>query len=101
LLHCGPREPAAIGTYESPRRPLWVKSRHVLCTSRCPLSAKKRTYSAAKKSLFDHLVGAVEQRLRNSDPERFGGLEIDRQLELDRAWTGSSLGFSPLRMRPA
>ena len=52
-------------------------------------------------NLIDHLVGAVEQRPRNSDPERFGGLEIDRQLELDRAWTGSSLGFAPLRMRSA
>ena len=40
------------------------------------------------KSLFDHLVGAVEQRPRNSDPERRGGVEVDNQLELDRGLDG-------------
>jgi hypothetical protein len=31
---------------------------------------------------FDHLVGSGDQRLRNGQTERFGRLEIDRQLEL-------------------
>jgi hypothetical protein len=33
---------------------------------------------------FDHLVGAGEQRRRNFQAERFGGLEIDGELEFDR-----------------
>ena len=33
---------------------------------------------------FDHLVGGREQRLRNGQSERFGGLNIDRQFKLRR-----------------
>ena len=34
--------------------------------------------------LFDHLVGAGEQRWRNSEAERFGGLRVDHEFDLDR-----------------
>src|SRR5215831_8678718 len=40
---------------------------------------------------FDHLVGAREQRGRNFDAERFGGLEVDRQLEISRCLHGKSV----------
>ena len=33
-------------------------------------------------ALFDHLIGDRKQARWNCKPERFGGLEIDRQLEL-------------------
>jgi hypothetical protein len=37
-----------------------------------------------KPLLFDHLVGAGEQRRRNREAERFGGLEIDQKLDVSR-----------------
>src|SRR5262245_43997832 len=34
------------------------------------------------RGLLDHLVGAAQQRERNGDAERLGGLEVDDQLDL-------------------
>ena len=42
------------------------------------------TYAVQQTTwLFDHLVGAREQRRRHVEAERFGALEIDQELELD------------------
>ena len=37
---------------------------------------------AAAARLFDHLVGEREQRQRNGQAERLGGLEFDDQIDL-------------------
>jgi hypothetical protein len=38
--------------------------------------------SAANRSLFDHLVGAAEQREREGEAECLGGFHVDDQLDL-------------------
>lgn len=56
----------------------------------CPLRTQKRTSGLAVAlsakgpitevaTLFDHFVRACEQRGRNSETERLGGLQIDHQ----------------------
>src|SRR5215472_14352533 len=41
--------------------------------------------NAAKRSLFDDLVGSGEQSRRDNKPERFGRLQVDDELKLGRA----------------
>jgi hypothetical protein len=43
---------------------------------------RRETSLHRSKLTFDHPVGATEQRERDSEAERLGGLEIDEQLDL-------------------
>src|SRR5437764_11539271 len=47
-------------------------------------------------ALLDDLVGPLEQRLRDGEPERFGGLEVDDQLELGGLLDGKIAGLRAL-----
>jgi hypothetical protein len=47
----------------------------------------------------DDLVGAQKQRLRNRQAERFGGFQVDDQLELRWLPTGRLPGLAPFRIR--
>ena len=49
------------------------KSGHLRCTGACLLWAKSRH----SLQLFDYLVGAPDQCIRNVDAECLGGFEID------------------------
>src|SRR5262249_56213795 len=54
-----------------------------------PLAARSRRNTAScsvrgERDLFDHLVGDREQPVGNFEAERLCGLEVDRQLVLDR-----------------
>jgi hypothetical protein len=57
-----------------------------------------REQSQQSSPLFNHLVGAGEQRWRHV-VDCLGRFEVDDEFVLSRrAWTGRSAGFSPLRM---
>jgi hypothetical protein len=59
------RLPVYPGKRTSADRPAWSVS----CQNR------------KSRGLFDHLIGAGEHSLRNNKAERFGGLEVDDQLD--------------------
>jgi hypothetical protein len=51
---------------------------------RTTIEPSESTRSGHSLVLFDDLVGAGEDRLRNRQAERLGGVEIDDELSLDR-----------------
>src|SRR6266403_897064 len=51
-------------------------------------------------SVLDHLVRSLEKRLRNRQPERFGRLEVDNQLELRRPFDWSVARSPPSFRQP-
>src|SRR5262249_41521948 len=53
-------------------------------TFACVVDRSIRCHSWTSARLFDHLVGAPEQRGRQAEPERLARLEIDHQLKFDR-----------------
>jgi hypothetical protein len=43
---------------------------------------QERTHASRQTASLDHFVGAAKHRKRHADPKRFGGLQIDDQLNL-------------------
>jgi hypothetical protein len=50
-----------------------------------PAVCHKETYAAQQIALlFDHLIGAGEQRRRNGEPERLSGRQVNDEVKLGR-----------------
>src|SRR5262249_61740934 len=92
LLHCGiSKEPLSAVGHQRPvdtpavvaRCPLRSKSRQANACFSMSASCQKRAYAPQHTgSLFDHLVGAREQRGRNVYAESLYGSECDDHIEL-------------------
>src|SRR5205807_1280679 len=80
----------------SARRPLHLRKQTSDCGPGMSVFANKRVCNAAIQGLFDHLVGAGEQRRRHLKAKRLGGGEIDDEIELGRL-----LHWDVARLRPA
>jgi hypothetical protein len=82
--------------------PLYPQSRHQRHAPSCLLWA---TLGLMRRSehceLFDHLVGAAEHCWRHVRPSALAVVKLITSSNLTGAWTGSSLGFAPLRIRSA
>ena len=48
------------------------------------IASRAKEVAATLKGLLDYRVGALLKLKRHVEAERLGGLEVDRQLELDR-----------------
>ena len=69
--------------------PLFPKTGNVNAQQQNAALCQKRPNALQQTApLFDHLVGALLKEPRHVEAERLRGLEIDRQLELDRGLDG-------------
>ena len=64
--------------------------------TRSRTSARYLRRGGDRRFLFDHLVGAGEQRGRHGEAERFGRFHIDHQLEFGRLLNGQIGGLGAL-----
>src|SRR5215510_1059850 len=66
----------------SAARPLFHQEQTFVGTHRTAVSCQEATYASQQTApLFDHLVGAADQRQRKSEAKRLGRLEIDHELD--------------------
>ena len=77
-----------VKTEIGPRNPDFrssLNSRHSSTRRSRPKSANNGLMQRSKQHrLFDHVIGATEQRWRHVQTESPRGLEIDREIELGR-----------------
>ena len=87
MSHSGHERPIDGGLDESAYPPIATVSLHCRKLRSGPMSDIR--------SSLDHLIGGVQEFVRDAEAERLGGLEVDRELErrglLDRqlGWIGA------------
>ena|SRR6266436_4383146 len=58
--------------------PVYPQHRTWLCTAITDAMCQQKTFADS----FDHLVGAYEERWRDSEAKRFGGSHVDGEVEM-------------------
>src|SRR5205807_9363000 len=81
--------------------PFYPSKRTLIECSGMSVSGQKQTHALQQTTLlFDHLIGAREERSRHVDAERLGGLEVDHEPEvgglLDRQVTDFGTFENPI-----
>ena len=88
---------SCLGAFRPPAARARGEVRHCRQPKTCTEAAMSSRSKTA--SLFDHLVGAGEQRRRHGEAEHLGSLWLMTSSNFVDCTTGRSAGLAPLRMR--
>jgi hypothetical protein len=102
LRHIPPPRYVSVAAPHTAPYPCWSRRHRPLAHGPAGQDAgggareEERRRPSWRAALFNHLVGAQEERFRDRQPKCLRGLEIDNQLELGRLHDRQVSGLFPL-----